>query len=116
MERQRLQFMRHASVILLLLASCQSGDRAPLPRSANSGLRTKLIAVGKEFAVGAPLKFRLELTNESAFSFIYDSQGVDREGSHQIKDPDGKPVSYIDRPRQTAGDTILLRPGETVVL
>ena len=107
--------MRRASLILLCLATCQPEYRPPSAALSHPGLRTRLIALGEDLRVGRPLEFRLELKNESASTFIYDGQGVSR-GSLEFKGPEGSPVPYIDRPRQTAGDDALLRPGETVVL
>jgi hypothetical protein len=106
--------MRRLGLILLFLASCGQEHRPSPSPPTNPGLRTRLIPLGNEFVVGKPLKFRLELTNESPWAMIYDSQGVDR--AYFITDPDGKEVPDIDRPRQTGGDDRLLRPGEKVVL
>jgi hypothetical protein len=105
--------LRHAGWLLLLLASCRPELRPP---PATQGLKTRLIVAGAEFVVGKPLDFRLELTNESASTFVYDGQGVEREGAFVITDSEGKEVPYTDIPRQTSGHDALLRPGETVVL
>ena len=47
---------------------------------------------------------------------MFDSQGVNVNGSIRISDPDGKPVPYVGGGFQTAGGARPISPGETVVL
>jgi hypothetical protein len=82
------------------------------------GLRTRLVPAQKEYVVGRPARFRLEMKNFGKHERTYDSQGVDRNGSMRISDPDGKPVPYVGGGFQTArkGEAPSIAPGETAVL
>ena len=80
------------------------------------GLRTRLVPDQKEYVVGQPAKFHLEMKNFGQHKRMFDSQGVNVNGSIRISDPDGKPVPYVGGGFQTAGGARPIAPGETVVL
>ncbi|MCD4727925.1 MAG: hypothetical protein K8R46_09700 [Pirellulales bacterium] len=82
------------------------------------GLRTRLMPVQKEYVIGQPAKFRLEMKNFGEHARRYDSQGVAVHNTIRISDPDGKPVPYVAGMFQTGrrGDAPSIAPGKTVVL
>jgi hypothetical protein len=83
-----------------------------------AGLRTRLVPLEKQFVLGQPMKFRLELKNFGQGAVRYDSQGVGLNGSLLVRDPQGRPVRYIGGSFQTMGQSPLpsLAPGKTAVL
>ena len=110
-----------------LHAAEQPGDsvkHSNSPRSVDGwgadrdGLCTRLLPAQKEYVVGQPVRFRLEMKNFGSQNRTYDPQQVDVNGSLIITDPDGKPVPYIGGSFQTMGPLRRdpIRPGETVVL
>lgn len=98
-------------VLILAIAGCQTSPPAP----TNPGLKTKLTVLDAEVVLGKTLRVRLELTNESSATMVYDEQQISR-GTIEIKDAAGAKLPFIDIPRQTIGHAKLLKPGETVVL
>jgi uncharacterized protein len=81
----------------------------------HDGLRTRLLPVQKEYFIGRPATFRLEMQNVGNHNQTYDSQQV-RVSSLVITDPDGKPVSYVGGIYQTSGGAHSIAPGEKNVL
>ena len=83
-----------------------------------AGLRTRLVPLAKQFTLGQPMKFRMELKNFGKEAVPYDSQAMDVNGSLQVRDPQGRPVPYIGGSVQTATwlPLPLLAPGETAIL
>ncbi len=79
-------------------------------------MRTRLVPAQKEYVIGQPAKFRLEMKNFGQHKRTFDSQGVDVNGSIRVSDPDGKPVPYVGGVFQTGGHAKSIAPGETVVL
>jgi hypothetical protein len=82
----------------------------------HDGLRTRLVAMQKEYTAGQPVKLRLEMKNFGTADRTYDAQGVDVNGAIRISDPDGKPVRYIGGGYQTVGHSRSIAPGEAVAL
>jgi len=80
------------------------------------GLRTRLLRAQKEYVVGQPVRFRLELKNFGTDNRTFDPQQVDVNASMIVTGPDGKPVSYIGGSFQTCGDFESVEPDHTVVL
>jgi hypothetical protein len=80
------------------------------------GLRTRLLPAQKEYIVGRPANFRLEMKNFGKQHRTYDSQQVDVNGSMRVRDPNGKPVRYVGGSCQTVGTGKSIAPGETVIL
>lgn len=78
--------------------------------------KTRLTLVSKEFVLGRPMLFRLELVNQGEEEFLYDHQQVAVNASMTITDENGKRVSYIAGPVQTLGWYKPIKPGESVVL
>ena len=80
------------------------------------GLRTRLLPAQKEFFVGRPAKFRLEMKNFGQSQRTYDSQAVDVNGSMRVSGPDGTPVRYVAGSFQTSGSSESIAPGQEVAL
>ena len=80
------------------------------------GLRTRLLPAQKEFFVGRPAKFRLEMKNFGKSDRMYDSQGVSVNGSIRISGPDEAPVRYVAGSFQTSGSSRSIAPGQKVAL
>ena len=80
------------------------------------GVKTHLTPLNKEFLLGQPMLFRLELINEGEAELLYDHQQVAVNASMTITDEDGKPVPYVAGPTQTVGWHKPIKPGESVVL
>ena len=83
---------------------------------AVDGVRTKLSALGDGFAVGKPMKFRLEMRHEGDQQSIYDDQSVDINDKMIVIGPDGKRATYILGGEQTSARRKLIKPKEVVVL
>jgi hypothetical protein len=83
-----------------------------------AGLRTRLVPLAKQFTLGQPMKFRLELKNFGPTAVHYDSQAVAGNSSLVVRDPQGQLVPYIGGSFQTGNFIPLpsLAPGKTVVL
>ena len=80
------------------------------------GLRTRLVPLQKEYVLGQPAKFRLEMKNAGEQGRTYDPQQADCNSSIRVSDRDGKPVRYVAGGYQTGGHAKSIAPGETVVL
>ncbi len=80
------------------------------------GLRTQLTALQREYRLGRPMPFRLELVNEGKHELSYDDQQVAVNASMIIRDEDGRVVPYTAGPVQTGGADEPIRPGERAVL
>jgi hypothetical protein len=95
---------------------------ADLPKQSNdwgpdrNGLRTRLLPAQKEYVVGQPAMFRLEMKNFGDHIRTYDPQRVNVNNSIQINDLDGKSVRYVGGSFQTGGSPKSISPGKTVVL
>ena len=94
------------------LLSKQSEEWGP----ANGDLRTRLLPSQKDFVLGQPAKFRLEMKNFGNRRRTYDPQRVAANNSITIDGPDGKPVRYVAGGVQTGGSPKSISPGETVIL
>ena len=81
-----------------------------------NGLRTRLVPSQKEYVVGRPARFRLEMKNVGQHERTYDAQQVDVNDSFRINDPDRKALRYVGGSFQTFGRETSLSPGKTVVL
>lgn len=79
-------------------------------------LKTRLIPLQQQFAIGQPMKFRLEMKNDGNSQIMYDSQQVDVNNAMNIKHYSGKIAPYIAGSSQTAGGSQLINPGEIVTL
>ncbi|MFH0732344.1 MAG: BsuPI-related putative proteinase inhibitor [Candidatus Omnitrophota bacterium] len=95
-----------------LLALANSGVWGPLQR----GLMTRLIPLEQEHVLGQPIRFRLEMINETNSSKNYDSQQVKVNNSMLIKDHNDKVIPYSAEQYMTTGSPRRIQPGETVIL
>jgi hypothetical protein len=76
-----------------------------------------LTALSKEFVIGQPMLFRVEMTNVS-------NSPIESEQTTQVmvnnpmivKGPDGKVIPYVDTQCQTLARPEVIQPGETVAL
>ena len=81
------------------------------------GIATRLVPLEKEYVLGRPMRFRLEMTNRTLTELLYDSQQVAVNHSLVITGPDGKRAPYIRGTCQTSiRGQLSVTPGETVVL
>jgi hypothetical protein len=80
------------------------------------GLQIQLVSVSKEFAVGKPMLFRLEMTNVSDETLPYRPTAYMVNDPMIVKGPDGKSMAFMGGPCQTAVGLEFIEPGETVVL
>ena len=72
--------------------------------------------VSREFVVGRPMLFRLELVNEGKVELFYDRQQVAVNSSMTITDEKGERVSYTFGPEQTAGRYQKIKAGSSAIL
>ena len=105
--------------VALVLAQCvmeaEGADFQPWG-AATGGVRTCLMPVGTNFALGQPMQFRLEMENVGKRTIEYDSQQVAVNESMLIKDSAGKECPFIAPGCQTGGSPAPLEPGKKVVL
>ena len=80
------------------------------------GIKTRLTPVSKEFVLGQPMLFRLELINGGEAELLYDDQQVDVNDSMIITDENENRIPYIAGPVQTGGYLRPIKPGESVIL
>lgn len=81
------------------------------------GLEVRLVPLSKEFVVGEPMLFRLEMTNVSKSPIRYmGTSSVMVNDPMNIKGPDGNLIPYVDTSYQTIGRDEEIKPGETVIL
>jgi hypothetical protein len=80
------------------------------------GLRTQLTALQREYRLGRPMPFLLELINEGEHELSYDDQQVAVNESMIIKDENGKVMPYTAGSFQTEGAPAPIKPGTSVVL
>jgi prepilin-type processing-associated H-X9-DG protein len=78
--------------------------------------KTRLTPVSKEFVVGRPMLFRLELVNEGKVEFLYDHQQVAVNSSMTITDKKGERVPYTFGPVQTDGSHKAIKAGKSAIL
>ncbi|MBA7702527.1 hypothetical protein ES703_111296 [subsurface metagenome] len=80
------------------------------------GLEVRLVPLSKEFVVGQPMLFRLEMTNKGKLPIEYEASQVAVNDSMIVKGPNGNGIAYIDTSYQTLWDSKVIEPGETVIL
>jgi hypothetical protein len=80
------------------------------------GLRTQLTGISREYVLGKPMVFRLELINDGKWELSYDDQQVAVNGSMIITRTDGTLMPYIAQGCQTSGAYRPIGPGQTVTL
>ncbi len=119
----RVQEQGEAPSLRSEIASADTKEADPAKESdgwgpEREGLRARLVPAQKEYVIGQPAKFRLEMKNFGRHAHRYDSQGVAVRDTIRINDPDGKPVPYVAGMFQTGskGDAPSIAPGKTVVL
>ena len=84
--------------------------------SERGGLRTRLVPLQDVFALGKPMKFRLEMQNLGPHDDYYQKRPHDAGDCLQVFGPLGEPVPYIGGSHPAAGPWESLGPSRTVVL
>lgn len=81
------------------------------------GFEIKLTALDKEFIIGQPMLFRVEMHNisKSPIKWMHTSSAMVND-SMFIKDPDGNIIPYVDTSYQTEAQDKEIKPGEKVIL
>lgn len=81
------------------------------------GFEIKLTALDKEFVIGQPMLFRVEIQNisESPIKWMHASSAMAND-SLLIKGSDGSIMPYIDTSYQTTAQDKEIRPGEKIIL
>lgn len=81
------------------------------------GFEIKLMALDKEFVIGQPMLFRVEMQNisESLIRWMHTSSAMVND-SMLIKGPDGNVIPYVDTSYQTTAQDKEIRPGEKIIL
>jgi len=109
----RLVLMRIlAGIAVFLLGSCRSAEEGP----RFPDVRSQLVLLDADPAVGGPLRIRLELVNDSDTPMLYDAQGCSSNNSFDVRGPAGESVRFIDGPRSTGGSYHDLAPRSAVTL
>jgi hypothetical protein len=80
------------------------------------GLRSRLFPAQKDYAIGQPATFGLEIENTGDRDCTYDPQQVDVNDSMRITDSDGKPVRYVGGSFQTVGRRRSISGHKTLVV
>lgn len=81
------------------------------------GFEVRLVPLSKEFVVGEPMLFRVEMTNISESPITYmATKSVMVNDPMSIKGPDGNLIPYVDTSYQTLGGDEMIKPGQTVIL
>jgi len=81
-----------------------------------NGLRTRMILLTGQPAVGRPFKVRIELQNAGTVERKYPFQRANPDYLLEVVDPDGKPAEFINGGSGIPVQTLPIKPGETVVL
>jgi hypothetical protein len=81
------------------------------------GFEIKLTALDKEFVIGQPMLFRVEMHNisKSPIRWMHTSSAMVND-SMFIKGPDGNIIPYVDTSYQTEAQDKEIKPGEKVIL
>jgi hypothetical protein len=81
------------------------------------GFEIKLTALNKEFVIGRPMLFRVEMHNisESPIRWMHTSSAMVNDPM-LIKAPDGDIIPYVDTSYQTMAQDKEIRPGEKIIL
>jgi len=81
------------------------------------GIKFHLTALSKEFVIGQPMLFCVEMTNVSNSPIETDlTSHVMVNNPMVVKGPDGKVIPYVDTSYQTMARSEVIQPGETVAL
>jgi hypothetical protein len=79
------------------------------------GIKTHLIPVSREFMIGSPMLFRVELMNLGKTTADYRNSGV-AYAPLTVLDDKGQPLPYTENPSQIGVGTGEVAPGASVVL
>lgn len=105
-------WLKHA-----VLISKTINDRHHIdPRQAREGFDVRLIPLSNAFVLGQPIPLRLEIENTSNETLGYTRTSYMVNDPLEVKDPNGRPVPYLDSSYQTMIGVDFVEPGEMVVL
>ncbi len=93
-----------------------NGELKIEPEKIRKGFEISLIPLGKNFTIGKPMLFRLEMKNINKETLGYTHTSFMVNDPMIVKDSNSSDVPYIDTSYQTIGGFEFLEPGETVVL
>ena len=79
-------------------------------------LTTRLTPAQKRFVLGNPMRFRLELVNDSTVELLYDDQQAHLNQSLTVVDNRGRVMPYILGPSNTGGNFKSIQPNSSVVI
>jgi Leucine-rich repeat (LRR) protein len=111
-----------ASAVLLTAARAVGADPSPAAEADQwgpeyRGLRTRLVPLEKQFVLGQPMRFRLEMKNVGQHKATYDRPHVYVNNPFAVRDPQGNHVLYIGFEAQMGpSDRPSLAPGSTIIL
>jgi hypothetical protein len=86
------------------------------PEKGRAGFDVRLIPLTKEFVIGSPMLFRVEMKNISDETLGYMHTSFMVNDRMVIKDSNGAIVPYIDTSYQTIVTPEFVEPGETIIL
>ncbi|MBP7050225.1 MAG: hypothetical protein KBE65_04350 [Phycisphaerae bacterium] len=95
--------------------SRKSGSRTA-PDEFRKAIRYVLSPVSREFVIGKPMLFRLEMTNVGDKPIGYYRTEVLLNDPMLVTDPNGKVLPYVDTSYQLAMGESAILPGEVIVL
>lgn len=118
--------MRRALSMMLLalaasmLAGCRDGAGGPTAEvewgPEKDGIATRLVPLEKEYVLGQPMRFRLEMVNRTASRLVCNAGSVYDNPSIVVTGPDGGHPSHIAPSHLTNTYYACMGPGEVVVL
>ena len=86
------------------------------PEKSRAGFEVSLIPLTKEFTIGSPMLFRVEMENMSNETLGYTHTSFMVNDPMLVKDSNSTIVPYIDTSYQTIARSEFVEPGETVIL
>lgn len=93
-----------------------ANDQLLLTEKNRAGFEISLIPLTKEFTIGSPILFRVEMKNINNETLGYTHTSFMVNDPMLIKDFNGATVPYVDTSYQTLVAPEFVEPGETVIL
>jgi len=92
------------------------GERYTTREQLRNGVEVRLLAVSKEFVIGEPMLFRIELANVSNYTIEYPCTSWVANNPMVVKGPNGVDIPYMAGGAQVAFWSDFIEPGETIEL
>jgi len=108
----REDFLQKARIKRELLKRGQTAE----PGEFDKAIKYVLTPISDEFAIGRPMRFRLEMTNTADKPFGYWRMDVTANDPMLVTDPNGQMLPYVDTGYQLDMGSDAILPGETIVL